>query len=364
MRWDPGFLSSGAAFERFWAELGGSSGDARSGLFIAGRGFDSRTPRGARTLWSAGFPITKCCLIHLTNQLDPPDRPRSVQAADNESLLRHTLTGAEFDLIEVETRNRQGRYVGSSRVQSAFGELRRFEGFTDVVVDITALPTSIAFPLLGKLISMSDRQRELTGATFNLHCIVCEDPRLDELVSSEGGDQAEFIQPFHGVGGLEGDPDPINIWTPVLGERQAASLLKIRDFLDPQEVKPFLPFLSANPRRGDDLIAEYHSLLFETFEVDPTSFIYADERDPFDIYRQLTDLALDYTTTLAPLGTVRVVVSSHTSKLLSLGALLAACESSLAVAHVEPTNYRLLGPAPDPSESELFEIWLTGEAYG
>ena len=305
----------------------------------------------------------KCCLIYLSNPLDVPDRRRSEAAAENESELRTVFRDAEFDVVLVETRNQQGSYIGSSRIQGVFGDLRQFESFTDVIVDISALPTSIAFPLLGKLISLSDRQQELSGTNFNLHCIVCEDSHLDELVMAEGGDQAEFIEPFRGAGGLAGDYDPINIWTPVLGEGQEASLLKIREFLDPQEVKPFLPFPSLNPRRGDDLIAEYHSLLFETFEVDPKSFIYADEQDPFDIYRQLTELSVDYSNTLGPLGTVRTVVSTHTSKLLSLGALLAAYESKLAVAHVEPTNYRLRSPMTDPSNSELFEIWLTGEAY-
>ncbi len=133
--------------------------------------------------------------------------------------------------------------------------------------------------------------------------------------------------------------------------------------LRPREVKPFLPFPSRNPRRGDDLVSEYRSLLFDTWEVGPRDFIYANERNPFDIYRQISELARDYEQYLRPLGTANTVVSTNASKLLSLGVFLAAFEHKLGVAHVEPTTYRS-GPTPaDQGANELFEVWLTGEAY-
>ena len=124
-----------------------------------------------------------------------------------------------------------------------------------------------------------------------------------------------------------------------------------------------MPFPSRNPRRGDELVSEYHSLLFDEWEVSPRGFIYADERDPFDIYRQIGELAADYAESLAPLGAANTVVSAHSSKLLSLGVLLAAFEHNLAIAHVEPTAYDVDEAAEDQEANELFEIWLTGEAY-
>ena len=95
----------------------------------------------------------------------------------------------------------------------------------------------------------------------------------------------------------------------------------------------------------------------------PRDFIYADERNPFDVYRQIGELAADYDQSLKPLGTANTVVSTNSSKLLSLGVVLAAFEHRLGVAHVEPTTYRQ-GPMPVNHEAnELFEVWLTGEAY-
>ena len=99
---------------------------------------------------------------------------------------------------------------------------------------------------------------------------------------------AEYIVPFSGGLNLAGDSDPITIWAPVLGEGQAVVLEKIYSTLAPAEVKPFLPAPSRMPRRGDELVSEYSSLLFGTWGVDPRGFMYANESDPFDIYRLIS----------------------------------------------------------------------------
>ena len=365
MRWDPGFLCGVTEFEPFWRALATESQPARDGLFIGGRGFDPRTLEGPNAIKHSGFPITSCCLIRLTDPFDSPGRPRNREAAHNEESMRALFEDAVFEVKEIAVRNSNGRLAGLAGVRELIEEPDWLSAFTDVVIDITALPTSISFPLLGILISIYDERSREGLSTFNLHCIVCENADLNELILAEGGDVAEYIEPFRGRGALAAESDPTTIWVPVLGERQAAPLRKIYEMLGPQEVKPFLPCPSSNPRRGDEIVSEYHSLLFDTWEVDPRGFIYADERDPFDIYRQLGELAADYERSLKPLGAVNTVVSAHSSKLLSLGVMLAAFEHKLAVAHVEPTGYSLVQPEADLGQeaSELFEIWLTGDAY-
>lgn len=362
MRWDPGYLCSGSQFRSFWTELANEPGSKRRGLLVVGRGFDPRTTEGPSEIASSGFPVTACCLIRLTNPLDSPDRPRNPDAAVNEQTIRDLFPKA-VRLKEIPIRNQNNNLVNPGRIRSFLSEEGWPSGLTDVIVDVTALPTSVTFPLLGTLISIYDEKRARGEKTFNLHCIVCENADTDERVVAEGGDAAEYLSAFRGRGGLLAQPDPVTVWAPVLGERQLAVLRKVYDLLDPDEVKPFLPSPSRNPRRGDDLVAEYHSLLFDTWDVDPRDFIYADESDPFDIYRQISGLATDYEKFLQPLGEVNTVVSAHSSKLLSLGVLLAALEHGLAVAHVEPTDYTLGPVIANPRPNELFEVWLTGDAY-
>ena len=363
MRWDPGFLCSGSDFRSFWTELAAESKVTRCGLFIAGRGIDPRTTVGPAAITQTGFPVTKCCLIRLTNPFDSPDRPRSQDAADNEEKVRVLFEPAEVELQEIAVRNSNGQIVGSYGIRTLLSDWNWLDGFTDLIVDITALPTSVSFPLLGTLISIYDERSSNGLSTFNLHCIVCENADLDKHVVAEGGDAAEYVEPFRGRGGLAAESDPTVIWTPVLGEGKNTELRKIYEMLSPQEVKPFLPSPSLDPRRGDKLVSNYYSMLFDSWEVDPRGFLYADERDPFDIYRQLGELAADYERSLKPLGSTNTVVSVHSSKLLSLGALLAAFEHKLGVAHVEPTEYTLDETLMDSTANEMFEVWLTGDAY-
>ena len=363
MRWEHGFLCSGGQFVPFWAELAEASSQERRGLLIAGRGIDPRTTVGPTALATSGFPIAKCCLIRLTNPFDLPDRPRNQAAAQNEATIHQLFVDAEFQVADIEIRNENGRLAGPALISALITNPGWLNGFTDIIVDITALPTSVAFPMLGTLIALFDAEQQESFLTFNLHCIVCENPEIDQQVLSEGGDVAEYIGSFRGKAGLAGESDPVTNWIPVLGENHTSVLRKIHEMLSPAEVKPFLPSPSRNPRRGDELVSEYRSLLFDTWEVGPRDFIYADERNPFDIYRQIGELAGDYDQFLRPLGAANTVVSTNSSKLLSLGVFLAAFEHRLGVAHVEPTRYRL-GPMPVNHEgNELFEVWLTGEPY-
>ncbi len=363
LKWDLGFFCGGSEFEPFWANLASASGVRRRGLLIAGRGIDPRTLNGPQALLRAGFPVDACHLLRLLHPFDTPDRPRSSRAAEHEDSMKTMFSRTEFEIKEIEVLNEDGMLVSSTHIRALFANLNWLQGYTDVIVDITALPTSVSFPLLGALIEISTHRQGEVSPNFNLHCIVCENAEVDELIIAEGGDVADYISPFRGRGGLAGVSDPINVWAPVLGKGAIPTLRKIYEMLQPAEIRPFLPFPSRNPRRGDELVSQYHLLLFNEWEVAPSGFIYADERDPFDIYRQIGALAADYSESLAPLGVANTVVSAHSSKLLSLGVLLAAFEHGLGVAHVEPTRYGIDEAADDQEGSEMFEIWLTGEAY-
>lgn len=153
MRWNPGFLCSGSQFRSFWAELANEPNSKRSGLLIVGRGFDPRTTEGPSEIASSGFPITTCCLIRLINPLDSPHRPRNPDAAHNDQTIRDLFPDA-VRLKEIPIRNQNGNLVNPGRIRSFLAEEGWPSGLTDIIVDITALPTSVAFPLLGTLISI------------------------------------------------------------------------------------------------------------------------------------------------------------------------------------------------------------------
>jgi hypothetical protein len=73
-----------------------------------------------------------------------------------------------------------------------------------------------------------------------------------------------------------------------------------------------------------------------------------------------------YNGALVPLGNVTVVTSVHGSKVLSVGALLAAYDKDLTVVSAGPTGYRIQpGAEIDKviAGSQLVCLWLDGEPY-
>lgn len=358
-RWESNYLCGPDDFSQFWTDLAAAS--ERSALLIVGRGFDPRTPEVPSALSVAGLEVSEIRLIHLVDRYSPPHpHEQSTRAEANESRIRDLFPNANIELIDIESRTEDGRTTGGLQVSRACIEIGPFERFTDVIVDITALPSGIYFPLIATLLNEYD---EADTPSWNLHCVVCENVDLDDRIYSEGGDRAERVYGFGGQYERESEPEVIRVWAPVLGEHQADSLRKIEDDVGPVEVKPVLPFPSRDPRRGDKLIAEYRSKIFGAWEVDPQGIIYANEQDPFDLYLQLGRLTRNYVASLQPLGTAKTVLSSHTSKLLSLGVLLAAFEHELVVMHVEPTGYSNDDLDGSADQNEMFEVWLAGEPY-
>jgi len=123
------------------------------------------------------------------------------------------------------------------------------------------------------------------------------------------------------------------------------------------------------PRRGDNLVNEYRELLFRTFRVEPQNMIYACEWNPFEVYRQIRRTIVDSNTTLQRLGGCKTVVSSTSSKLLSIGAFLAAYECKygrglrVGFANVEAKGYNKKDSEEGVTRQRPHTMWLAGECY-
>lgn len=261
------------------------------------------------------------------------------------------------------------RKVGGRRI-AQLAKADDLNGYTDVVVDISALPRTLYFPLVRQLLKLHDRTRSAgqDAVPSNLHVIICENPRLDAGIREELSERADYLPGLASRAGLVQDQDVPRIWAPVLGEGQDVALKRIEQLIsaggNPPEICPVLPFPATDPRRGDQLLLEYRQT-FEAWEVELRNIIYAAEWNPFDVYRQLCQLHDRYRDALEPLGGAKMIVSAHSSKLLSLGVLLAAHNRDIAVAHVEVDGYVITAPLNDQEgEGEMYEIWIAGEPYG
>lgn len=364
LRWDQCHIEKGSKVRDFWGarRLGGRT------LLVLGLGFDPRTPFMLDVLASSGTGPIDVRLLHFDEGPESASQQYAAEVAANQAAVREltaraggTVTDIVVPMIE------EGRRVGGRRV-GALATNQGLSGYSDVVVDISALPRALYFPLIRAFLKHVDNdQAGASSRATNLHVALAESPTFDATVREQLTERAEFLPGFLGTLELEQDEDMPRVWAPVLGEQQMESLKlieqKARVLDNAPEICPVLPFPALDPRRGDRLLLEYRGL-FDSWGVDSRNIIYASEHNPFDVYRQLCALYDRYSNALRPLRGAKMIISAHSSKLLSLGALLAACDRpDVAVAHVEAQGYHVDGPLSPPGDAVPFEIWIAGEPY-
>ena len=100
------------------------------------------------------------------------------------------------------------------------------------------------------------------------------------------------------------------------------------------------------------------------WSVDTRDIVYADEGNPLDLYRTVLRLDDLRKPVFAETGGSMLVLSPLGSKVMALGALMAALERDLPVAYLESISYELEAAAPEGIEqSNLIHIWLEGDVY-
>lgn len=367
-RWRDYVLLRGGAFNSFWEEHGSEQG--RRVLFIVGRGFDPRAPMALLRLLS----IAPKCAIDV-HALDLVDKSASGQADQRNAAEANwraisAAVGRRGSVISspVLFHSTDGRRITARSAANVLSDEATISAYTDVVVDISAMPRVVYFPLISRLIYFYDECAKAARPAPNVHVVVSEDPRFDAAIREYGVDEtAALLHPFEGPFNREAKGGHATVWIPALGEGRTTHFDRILDLVKPDEVCPVLPSPARNPRQGDDIILEYQGLLFDQLRVEPRNIIYASEFNPFDVYRQVRATTLHYHHVLQLIGGCRVALSAMCSKVMSLGILLVAyelksTEFEVGIAHIECQGYEV--PAAPQVEVEPVGIWLAGECYG
>ncbi|AFY61889.1 hypothetical protein [Synechococcus sp. PCC 6312] len=382
-RWENYLIKQGQDFNSFWKEL--FSERARNALIVLGLGFDPRTCTGLEAILKAGGNGKRDCLIIKCDEGSNSLTNTHTNLVESNRRTLHELlhNRGNIKFLNLQMWAAQGqRRISSRRANDIFDNLENLAGFTevtDVIVDISALPISVYFSLIAKLLYLIDADdRENKGKSIpNLHVIVAENVSLDKRIEQQGIDADPIC--LHGFSGdleLEATANLPKVWFPILGEGKQTNLRRVYDFLRrPTEICPVLPSPSLDPRRGDTLmLLEYRELFFDEFRVDPRDIIYASEQNPFEAYRQIHQAVVQYNKALEVLGGCKVFISPMSSKLLCLGSLLAAYEIKhsdeldkagcrVGIAHLESQGYQVIEIEKNTSQPELFTLWLAGECY-
>jgi hypothetical protein len=368
MRWKDYVLLRGEDLAAFWRDHCHEPG--RKLLFVAGRGFDPRTALGLEQFVALSGT---CALDLLALEFDEgeshPPQALVDAAAENWSKLQSCIVHGQIDSKAIRFRSEDGRRIAARSAANVISREAEIEGYTDIVVDVSAMPRGVYFPLISRLIFFHDKLKEGAHPAPNIHVLVLEDPTLDSQIREHGIDEtASFLHPFEGDFNREATGVSPRIWIPVLGEGRTTQFDRIYDLVKPDEVCPVLPSPSRKPRRGDDIVMEYRDLLFDQLRVDPRNFIYSSEVNPFEVYRQIRRTALHYHEVLGLIGGCKVAFSPLCSKLMSLGVLLVAYEMkttgllNAGIAHIECQGYEM--PESVHLEVEQVGLWLAGECYG
>ncbi|MCQ4140139.1 hypothetical protein [Chryseobacterium sp. EO14] len=373
-RWNPYVLLHNDTVKGLWTDH--FSKDGTKALFIMGKGFDGRMNLCIESL------LEKCPNLDLKTMLINFDEGKSSNSheyadlvEDNLLELQELLKTKQLEHKSIKLWSRKGkkmRRIGDREAANIFEDFDSIKDYTNILVDISALPRGIYFSLIGKLLKLIDTY--CTDFSINLFVCVAENASIDNLIQENSIDEdLDYLYGFGGEISLEANSDKPLIWFPILGETKASHIRKAFEKVTESkdrlyEICPTLPFPSKNPRRSDTILNEYHELLFDELSTEPQNIMYVHERNPFEVYNKLSEAVDNYQDSLEIIKGCKIALSSFSSKLLSIGTLLTAFENneSVGVLNVDSQGYKIVDKnslKSLKSESELFVTWLTGLPY-
>jgi hypothetical protein len=369
--WDDHYPIGPQDFDAFWTRQLRPNEDCV--LYVLGRGFDPRMCAGLARIQEVAPSVS---LDVLLIEYDEGEHSASAHhagaAKQNEVRLGELRSGVQnfisYNMPMWSNGGSPRQRIGSVRAAMALSKVDLAQ-YDHVIVDVSAMPRSVYFPIIGRALSAAQAFSAPTGPA--VFVLVCESPTLDAAITDEEPDEAASF--IHGFGSLlDADRDLPMLWLPILGEHQHAQMERIHALIGPDEIYPLLPFPAVEPRRCDALIREYHKLLFDSWRVEPRDMIHVSENNPFEVYRRICRTVEACNTVLEPLGGCQTAVSALSSKLLSIGALLAAYELKasryrICVPHVEAQGYSISASYTPAVEAEVdwqpFSLWLEGPLH-
>lgn len=327
-------------------------------VLVGGAGFDPRARRIPELLNTALRTRLHAFLVR--EERGNPAANLQAAADANEAELRSKIGSCTVAKIPIFAED-DNAPVGGTRLVAALKKYTMPPDLTDIVLDMSALSIGVAFPAARILLDHSEKHPEIS-----FHVMVTSNPDLDTRISGEPDDRVVSVRGYAGTLPL-GDFPTARIWLPQLARGRGGALDRIRGSLDDvYGTCPMLPFPAANPRRADELITEFGSQLQDDWEVDPRDLIYVSERNPLDSYRTISTLKRRYDQTVDGVYDPQLVLSPVGSKVMAIGAMMAAIEHDLPVEYVETVRYDFRGASEGTAANpdKIVHVWLDGPIYG
>jgi hypothetical protein len=329
----------------------------RNCLFIAGAGFDPRATLLAGRLNEVAGDRLSCLFIR--EERPNPDAGLFARAEANLNILQGMCKTNRVLTINVFSDD--NAVVGGINAVSVIANAG-LNGYTDIVIDLSALSIGISFPIVKFAYDEIRNSRMKT----NIHLVVVSNPELDSLISSAPNDRITEVRGFSRSDRLYGEDEKARLWMPQLSGGRKETLRLLFNDVRPHDTCPILPFPSDDPKKGDELAVDFIAEIENEWMVDTRNFVYADERNSLDIYRTILRIDDERKPVFESFGGSVVILSPLGSKMLAIGALLAALERNFPVVYVESLEYNVEWSRFDEvamDNSRVAHIWLYGEAY-
>ena len=363
------FLARGADFEGFWREY---LEEDRKIKYIMGLGFDPRATSClgvVRGLMGRGS--MDCKVIGYGKGSSDPYLKRALER--NAESLEGIIPKSEWNGETIYTADASKDTSLAASKSVSLGEL---EGYTDIILDINAMPSSVYFPITRNVLDWigKGKVRQPAGRKVNFHMVVSENPKLDGAVRNTRIDEKiTYMHKFAARLQSEARQTLPKIWIPLLGEGRRVQMSRVRRQVDRLvEFCPFFPMPSTDPYRCKNLLMEYRELLTDDLGISPKDYVYSSETNPFDVCTKIYNIAKRYYGLFEPLGGCQVVISPMSSKMMCVGALLAACslleeKAEVGVVYTAARGYAVEEDVDLDAESKRavpHSVWLEGECYG
>jgi hypothetical protein len=352
IRWQPCISHRPDEIEEF---VSGYFGHLKSRtLLIAGAGFDPRATSVAQLLQKHG-QLPDGVLVKEERPNADPELVRRAQS--NLDLLTPCVQRPR--VLQINVFASDGAVVGGRTVLKEL-EAIDLTPYSDIVIDSSALSIGISFPLVKYILQHSEHSKQ------NVHLFACDWPPLDHVIQPQLADRASNVHGFRKVTEFYSEVSVARLWLPQLAPAGGQALQRIFDEVLPSDTCPILPFPSADPKLADHLLAEYLLELESTWSVDSGSIIFADENDPLGLYRTILRIDDERRLAFAALGGSLLILSPLGSKMLAIGALMAALDRDLPVYYVEARGYDVdwnSAGSVGPEAPSIRHVWLAGDVY-
>lgn len=352
MRWNPCVEHAGVQVDEFVDAYFGQP--ERRVALIGSAGFDPRVDQVARRLVRTMGDRLTAFLIQ--EERPGPSATMTARAQCNLDRLEACLS--HLTVLHIAIFTEDNVPIGGRDAVKQLGKRVAWANFTDVVIDLTALSLGVSFPIVRYVVEQP--------LPLNVHIMMCASLQTEEAICPTSSDEMRFVHGFHGEYTLDKHAEAARLWLPQLSLVHRQALRRIKDKLDPHDICPIVPFPTIDPRLTDRLIEGFMEELEDSWEVDPSSMLYAAQNDPSDLYRSLMQLHDRRQKMFRDLGKSLLVLSPLGSRGLAVGALMAAIEQNMPVAYVEALDYHVdwekLDSLQSPQE-EMIHVWLSGDAY-